>query len=47
MAFLPAESLDFGNGDALHANGGQCFTDLVKLERLDDCTHEFHVVSVL
>src|SRR6266571_2517179 len=42
LAFLPAESLDLGDGDALHADGGQGFAHLVKLERLDDCCNEFH-----
>src|SRR5712692_1439518 len=42
VTFLPAETLDFGDGDALHADGGQGFPHLVKLERLDDCGNEFH-----
>src|SRR5229473_5005785 len=42
VTFLPAETLDFGDGDALHADGGQGFPHLVKLERLDDCGYEFH-----
>src|SRR5213592_4631528 len=42
VPFLPAETLDFGNGNALHADRGQSFPHLVKLERLDDCGYEFH-----
>src|SRR5512145_2377004 len=42
VAFLPAEALDLGDGDALHADGGQRLPHLVKLERLDDCGYEFH-----
>src|SRR5713101_8386199 len=42
VTFLPAETLDFGDGDALNADGGQGFPHLVKLERLDDCGNEFH-----
>ena len=42
MAFLPAESLDFSHGDSLYADRGQRFTCLVKLERLDDCSDQFH-----
>jgi hypothetical protein len=42
VPFLPAETLHFGNGDALHADGGQRFTHFVKLERLDDGGNEFH-----
>src|SRR5712692_4914152 len=45
VAFLPAETFDFGDGDALHADGGQGFPHLVKLERLDDCCDEFHGVA--
>ena len=42
VALLPAEALDFGDGDALHADRRQGFADLVELERLDDCGDEFH-----
>src|SRR6266704_2263487 len=42
VTFLPAETLDFGDGNALYADGGQSFPHLVKLERLDDCGNEFH-----
>src|SRR5205809_8007937 len=42
VTFLPAETLDFGDGDALNADRGQSFPHLVKLERLDDCGYEFH-----
>ena len=42
VAFLPAEALDLGDGDALHADGGEGFTHFVKLERLDDGGNEFH-----
>jgi hypothetical protein len=36
VAFLTTETLDLGDGDALHADGGQRLTHFVKLERLDD-----------
>ena len=42
MSFLTAEPLDLGDGNALHANGGERFTHLVKLEWLDDGSNEFH-----
>ena len=45
VAFLPPKTLDLGNRDSLYADRGQGLTYLVKLERLDYCTHEFHVVS--
>src|SRR5205823_6403307 len=37
MSFLPSEALDFGHGDALHADRRQSLADFVELERLDDC----------
>jgi hypothetical protein len=40
--FLAAEALDFGHGDALHANTGQRFAHFVQLERFDDGRYEFH-----
>ena len=42
VALLPAEALDFGDGDALHADRRQRFAHLVELERLDDCGDQFH-----
>src|SRR3972149_9431205 len=42
MAFLPSESLDLGNGDALHADRGQRLAYLVKLERLCDFSDLFY-----
>src|SRR5690349_14997340 len=42
MALLPAETLDLGNGDALHADFGERFAHIVELERLDDGHHHFH-----
>jgi hypothetical protein len=42
MALLAAEALDFGHGDALHANGRQGLTHFIKLEGLDDGGHHFH-----
>src|SRR6266567_2353932 len=36
VAFLPAEALDLGYGQAGHADFGQRLTDFVELERLDD-----------
>src|SRR5574343_1675209 len=47
MPFLPAETLHFRDGDALHADGGQRLTHFVKLERLDDGGYEFHEISPL
>src|SRR5437773_2296275 len=47
VTFLPAETLDFGDGDALNADGGQGFPHLVKLEWLDDCGYEFHECAPL
>ena len=42
MSFLAAESLDLGDGDPLHADGGKSLAYLVKLERFDDGSDEFH-----
>jgi hypothetical protein len=35
MAFLTPETLDLGDGDALHTDLGKRFADLIELERLD------------
>jgi hypothetical protein len=43
---LPAEALDFGDGDSLHADRRKGLADLVELERLDDGGYEFHGVPV-
>ena len=45
MALLTPVALDFGDGQALDADGGERFAHLVELERLDDCHHDFHKVS--
>src|SRR3989339_2132834 len=42
VAFLPAEALDLGDGDALHADGGKRLAHFVKLERFDDGGNHFH-----
>jgi hypothetical protein len=42
VALLAPEAFDFGYGDALHADRGQSFPHLVKLEGLNDRGHEFH-----
>src|SRR6218665_2664449 len=36
VALLAAEALDFGDGDALHADGRQGLAHLIELERFDD-----------
>src|SRR5664279_237175 len=49
VTLLPAESLDLGDGDSLHADCRKGLADLVELERLDDGGDELHgflVVSV-
>ena len=46
VALLPAEALDLGDGDALHADRRQGLADLVELERLDDGGNQFHDVLV-
>src|SRR5262249_11871576 len=46
VTLLPTKALDLGDGDALHADCGQRFAHLVKLERLDDCGNELHVCSI-
>src|SRR5690606_37688079 len=42
VALLAAEALDLGDRDALDADRGQRFADLVELERLDDRGDQFH-----
>src|ERR1051326_3695762 len=42
VALLPAISLDFGDGQSVHADAGQRVADLVELERLDDGHDQFH-----
>src|SRR4029079_7547103 len=46
VSFLPAETLDLGDGDALHADCGQGLPDLVQLERLDDRGYQFHCLPL-
>ncbi|MNO08665.1 hypothetical protein D3C81_2314330 [compost metagenome] len=43
MAFLAAETLDLGHGQAADADFGQRFADFVKLEGFDDGGDLFHV----
>ena len=42
VALLAAETLDLGDGDALHADPRQGLADLVELERLDDGGDKLH-----
>jgi hypothetical protein len=42
MAFLAAETFDFGNGDAGNPKAGEGFTHLVELEGFDDGGDKFH-----
>ena len=44
MAFLAAEALGFGDGDALDADFLQGFFHFVELERFDDGFDFFHVL---
>src|SRR6516225_8914478 len=44
VPLLPAESLDLGDGNPLHADSRQCLANFVELERLDDGGNEFHGV---
>ena len=45
MAFLAAESLHLSYRDTCDADVGQGFTDVIKLERLDDCRNHFHMMT--
>src|SRR5690606_9201475 len=45
VPLLTPVAFDFGDGQALYADGGQRFAHLVELERLDNCHHDFHKVS--
>ena len=42
MAALPAEALDFRNGEAVNAGVGEGFPDVVELEGLDDDGDKLH-----
>jgi hypothetical protein len=42
VAFLPAEALDLGDGDALHADLRERLAHVVQLERLDDGSDQLH-----
>src|SRR5271168_4454863 len=42
VALLPPIALDLGDGQALDADFGKRIADLVELEWLDDCHHDFH-----
>jgi len=45
VALLAAETLHFGDRDALHADFGQRLAHVVQLERLDDRHDQFHAHS--
>ena len=45
MAFLSAESLDFGHGKAIDAEFSQRFANFIQFKGLDDCGNEFHETS--
>src|SRR5206468_3347416 len=45
VTFLTSVTLHFGDGQALDADAGQRFADLVELERLYDCHHDLHTAS--
>jgi hypothetical protein len=47
MPLLTAKALYFGNRNPLNAVVGECFTNVVKLEWLDDSGDEFHPGSPL
>jgi hypothetical protein len=42
MPFLPAETLDFGNGHALDTDLIQGILDIIQPKRLDNCFDFFH-----
>jgi hypothetical protein len=42
MTFLATEALDFGHGQAFHAETGQSLAHLVEFERFDDRCDELH-----
>jgi hypothetical protein len=42
VAFLPAETLDFGDGEPGDADFGKCLAHLVELEGFDDGFDLFH-----
>src|SRR5574337_61605 len=42
VTLLTAETLDLGDGNALHADGGEGFPHFVELEGLDDGGNELH-----
>ena len=42
MAFLASKTLDFGDGDTLHADGGKRLANFVKLKGLDDGGNKLH-----
>jgi hypothetical protein len=45
MTALATEAFDFGHRDALNADVGNGLADVIKLERLDDCSDHFHFES--
>src|SRR3990170_7607594 len=45
VPLLPAEALDLGHGDALHADLGERVAHVVELEGFDDGGNEFHFAS--
>jgi hypothetical protein len=42
MALLPTEAFDFRDRDAGDADFVQRLSHVVELERLDDCSNQFH-----
>ena len=46
VSLLSSVSLHLGDGEALHAYGGEGLTDVIQLEGLDDSHDDFHVGSL-
>jgi hypothetical protein len=42
MTLLTAETLDFGYRDAGYPDLGEGLTNIIQLERLDDCRNHLH-----
>ena len=42
VALLATEAFHFAHRNSLNADRGQCFAHVVQLERLDDCSNQFH-----
>ena len=45
MPFLTTETLDFRDGQTLHADIRQCLTDIVQFKGFNDCDNLFHDFS--